>query len=199
MARPRAKDHEDKKKTILSTAAAVFAEMGILGASMNDVAKACGVSKPNIYHYCGSKNELVFVILDTYLRALRDRILGLDLSNASPKERLELLIQEFLLAYEGMDNAHKIQTEGIPLLQPEQQSVLREYQRNMVKCISNALVECAPETLGEDPAKCRDITMSVFGMLNWFYMWSPSANKERRIAYAQTISELTLGGIQAAS
>ncbi len=196
MARPRAKDHDDKKKSILSTAAAVFAETGILGASMNDVAKACGVSKPAIYHYCGSKNELVFVILDTYLSELRDRILGLNLDIISPSKQLGLLNREFLLAYEGMDNEHKIQTEGISLLPQDQQNILRGYQRDLVKRMSEVLALCAPDTLGHNSAQCRDITMSVFGMLNWFYMWNPSASKEKRIAYAQTVTDFTLSGIQ---
>ncbi|MEM9342312.1 MAG: TetR/AcrR family transcriptional regulator [Pseudomonadota bacterium] len=196
MARPRAKDHDDKRRFILDTAAEVFAQAGIVGASMNEVAKACGISKANIYHYYGSKNDLVFDILDTYLSELCDLICGLDLVEKPPKEQLHTLTREFLLAYEGMDNEHKIQTEGIPLLQLEQQNALRGYQRDLVDCVAGALRACAPETLGRDKAKCRDVTMSVFGMLNWFYMWNPGANKRQRIAYSKTVADLTLTGIQ---
>ncbi len=196
MARTRAKDHDDKRRTILTTAADVFANAGIVGASMNDVAKACGISKANIYHYYDSKNDLVFDILDTYLSDLRNLICNLDLDAQSPEEQLHTLTREFLLAYEGMDNEHKIQTEGIPLLRPELQQILREYQRDLVLRVSTVLQASAPETLGKDKYKCRHVTMSVFGMLNWFYMWNPSATKAQRLAYAETVAELTLTGIK---
>ena len=45
---------------------------------------------------------------------------------------LEALCAEILNAYEGMDYEHKIQTEGIPLLPKDQQSILKGYQRDMV-------------------------------------------------------------------
>ena len=196
MVRTRAKDHDDKRKVILDTAAGVFARFGIAGASMNEVAKACGISKANIYHYYASKNDLVFDILDAYLSQLRDAIRGVDLSGLSPPEQLHALTRAFLLAYDGMDNEHKIQTEGVPLLQPDQQEVLKDYQRDLVACVADTLRNCAPDTLGQDKFRRRDVTMSVFGMLNWFYMWSPGADQQQRIAYAATVAEMTLNGIR---
>ena len=193
MARTRAKDHDDKRKVILATAAEVFAISGIVSASMNEVAKACGISKANIYHYYSSKNDLVFDILNTYLAELRDVICAIDLTGLSAEEKLRSLTRAFLLAYEGMDNEHKIQSEGIALLPAEQQVILKSYQKELVGLMTATLKECAPDALA-DNSTCRDVTMSVFGMLNWFYMWNPHATKNQRIAYAKTIAELTLGG-----
>ncbi|MEM8952500.1 MAG: TetR/AcrR family transcriptional regulator [Pseudomonadota bacterium] len=196
MVRTRAKDHDDKRLNILRVAAAVFAREGIARASINEVAKACGISKANIYHYYDSKNDLVFDILDTYLAQLRDWICGTDLSGQTAPERLHTLTREFLIAYEGMDNEHKIQSEGLLLLEPEKQEVLKGYQRELVNVVSDTLQACAPEELASDKTKSRDITMSVFGMLNWFYMWNPGATKEQRIAYAATVADLTLNGVR---
>ena len=198
MARTQAKDHDDKRKTILSAAAEVFASRGIVSASMNEVAKACGISKANIYHYYPSKYDLVFDILNVYLGTLRDRICSLDL-NKSPAESLHLLTKEFLLLYEGMDNEHKIQTEGLTLLSSQQQTVLKDYQREMVAVMYEVVRGYAPNTFDEQSAKCRQVTMSVFGMLNWFYMWHPKASKAQRIDYAATIADLTLHGVEGLS
>ena len=51
MVRTIAKDYDDKRRHILTVAAEVFAREGIARASMNEVARACGISKANIYHY----------------------------------------------------------------------------------------------------------------------------------------------------
>ncbi len=196
MVRSKAKDHESKRQHILDVAAEVFAREGIARASMNEVARACGISKANIYHYYASKDDLIFDILDTYLSQLRDWLCGTELDGQSPTERLHTLTREFLLAYEGMDNEHKIQSEGLPLLASDKQDILKGYQRDLVGLVSETLQSCAPDMLGANSAKRREITMSVFGMLNWFYMWNPGATKDKRIAYAATIADLTLSGLR---
>ncbi|MEL6521630.1 MAG: TetR/AcrR family transcriptional regulator [Pseudomonadota bacterium] len=196
MVRTIAKDHDDKRRHILMVAAEVFAREGIARASMNEVAKACGISKANIYHYYSSKDDLLFDILDSYLSRLRNWICDLDMRGLIPEDQLGLVTREFLLAYEGMDNQHKIQGEGLPLLDKEKQDVLKNYQRDLVALVSRILRNCAPEALGHDTGRCRDVTMSVFGMLNWFYMWQPNATKEARISYAASITALTLHGIR---
>lgn len=195
MVRTKAKDHEDKRQNILRVAAEVFARDGIARASMNEVARACGISKANIYHYYASKDDLIFDILATYLSHLRHLVCGADLTDHPPAEQLHILTRAFLLAYEGMDHQHKIQSEGLPLLAADKQEVLKGYQRDLVERVTQTLRACAPTTLGADPVACRQVTMSVFGMLNWFYMWNSGASKDDRIAYAATISDLTLHGI----
>lgn len=196
MARPIAKDHDAKREHILKTAARVFAQTGFGRTSMSQVAKECGISKANIYHYYGSKDGLLFDILDTYLRALRDRISMLPLEGLSPDDQLGLIVSETLHAYDGMDEEHKIQTEGIPLLSAQQQSVLKGYQRDMVTQLSGVVAAVAPAVFDQDKRKLRSTVMSVFGMLNWFYMWNSGADKEARTEYADTITRLTLSGVR---
>lgn len=196
MARTIAKDHDQKRGKILTAAAEVFAREGIARASMNAVARAAGVSKANIYHYHTSKDELLFDILNSYLSELRDIVFALDRSGMSPDQQLHAVTKSFLLAYEGMDNEHKIQSEGLPLLAPEKQNVLKSYQREMVDLVAGILRDVAPQTLGTDPKACRDVTMSIFGMLNWFFMWQPKADKTARVSYAKTVADLVLDGVR---
>ncbi len=196
MARTIAKDYDTKRRHILNIAAEVFAREGIARASMNEVAKACGISKANIYHYYGSKDALIFGILDNYLSELLNQICGLNLKELSPEKQLELVAREFLFAYEGMDHEHKIQTEGLPLLPQKEQKVLKLYQREMIDVVSGILAESSPEYFTDNRARLRETTMSVFGMLNWFYMWNPDADRAARIAYAETAAKITLGGLK---
>ena len=196
MARPIAKDHTAKRDHILKTAASVFAEVGFVRASMSQVAKDCGISKANIYHYYDSKDALLFDILDTYLKALRDRLLLLPIEGMPPEAQLKTIVAATLQAYEGMDDEHKIQTEGIPLLRPDQQTILKGYQRDMVNQMSSVVANVAPAVFGDDKRKLRATVMSVFGMLNWFYMWNSGADDKARAEYANLVTSLTLGGVK---
>lgn len=196
MVRTIAKDHDEKRRQILRNAAKVFADEGFDRASMSLLARECGISKANIYHYYDSKDALLFDILDTYLKALRDRICGIELDGMSPEEQLRAIVSETLLAYQGADNEHRVQSTGIPALPQEQQDVLRGYQRDMVKHMSNAIRAVAPEVFDGDKGKLYSTTMSVFGMLNWFYMWNSKAGAEAREDYATLVSNLTLNGVR---
>jgi AcrR family transcriptional regulator len=52
--------HENRRKTILDAARAILARQGIQNFSVNAVAAAADVSKPAVYYYFESKEELIY-------------------------------------------------------------------------------------------------------------------------------------------
>ncbi|WP_299667127.1 TetR/AcrR family transcriptional regulator [uncultured Ruegeria sp.] len=195
MARTIAKDHDHKRTRILKSAARVFAQEGFDRASMSQLARECGISKANIYHYYDSKDAILFDMLNSYLLQLRDQICGLNLEGLDPADRLKCVVREILLAYQGVDDEHRVQTSGMTALPEEQQKLLRGYQRDMVVFVSDIIASISPATFKNDAAKLRATTMSVFGMLNWFYMWNAGADANARSDYAALVSDLTLSGV----
>ncbi|MDQ2089328.1 TetR/AcrR family transcriptional regulator [Marimonas arenosa] len=195
MARTIAKDHGQKRAQILKSAAKVFADQGFDRASMAMLASECGISKANIYHYYDSKDALLFDLLDNYLSTLRDRVCGVR-SDGPPERALRETVLEILLAYQGADDEHRVQSAGLGALPEDQQKVLKSYQRDMVQHLSGILARVSPSTFAGNPAKLRAATMSVFGMLNWFYMWNTGADEAARREYADLVSNLTLGGLK---
>ncbi|SIO02159.1 TetR/AcrR family transcriptional regulator [Vannielia litorea] len=196
MARPIAADHEEKREHILLTAARVFAEGGYDRASMAQVARACGVSKALIYHYYDSKEALLFDILDVHLKRLRDRIRAVEAEEAEARPRLIAMLRVILRDYEGADHKHQLQMNALATLPEPSQAVLKDYQRDMVRRLSAALAALAPPELAASGARLRDVTMSVFGMLNWFHMWQPHATPEARDDYAGLVAALALDGLK---
>lgn len=197
MARTIAKDHDAKRAHILGAAARVFSAEGFDRASMTRLAKECGVSKANIYHYYDSKDAILFDLLDAHLSGLAARIDALDLEGLAPEDRLRRTISEVLQAYEGADDEHQVQLTAMSALPAAQQDILRGYQRALVRHMSDCLAAAAPETFADDKAKLRAAAMSVFGMLNWHYMWNAGAGPDARQTYADLVSDLTLGGLNA--
>ena len=195
MARPIAKDYEFKRDHILNSAAMLFAREGFAGASMAELADECQISKANIYHYYSGKDALLFDLLNAYLRALHQKLTSLKLDGFPPKQKLFLLVREILLAYQGMDHQHQVQLNEMQHLQSAQQDILRSYQRDMISILRNVIAEIAPAIEAKEKAKLHAVTMSVFGMLNWFYMWNRQEGTEARENYAKVVTELTLKGI----
>jgi AcrR family transcriptional regulator len=195
LARTIAKDHDQKRDQILQSAAKIFATEGFDRASMAQLAKECGISKANIYHYYDSKDAILFDILDSYLSGLRDLILATDVEGLSPEDRLRRVIRDVLRAYQGSDYEHQVQLNALSALPEDQQDRMRAYQRDMVRYLSDCIRAAAPQVFGDDRAKLRAVTMSVFGMLNWYYMWNGGAAPQARDAYATLVADLTLRGL----
>jgi AcrR family transcriptional regulator len=59
LARPRAATYDDQREQILARAAELFARQGFNATTMNQLAAACGVTKPTLYHYFTDKSSLL--------------------------------------------------------------------------------------------------------------------------------------------
>ena len=70
MARPKSATHDIKRDAILDIAAQCFADRSYPAASMNEIALACGTSKARLYHYYGSKEAILFDLMDRYTQRL---------------------------------------------------------------------------------------------------------------------------------
>lgn len=191
MPRGIAHDHSEKRGAIRKGAATYFAANGYDRASMTGAATHCGVSKALIYHYYNSKDALLYDILHTHLSDLVETVDAV----ASGKDRLRDLIRAILLAYRDADAEHKLQADAMIALPMEKREPLMAQQRHLVKVMSETLQAASPETL-TNPAHLHPVTMTVFGMLNWFYMWHRPGKGISRDEYADLVTDMVLGGIQ---
>lgn len=196
MARTRAVDFEEKQRGLLSNAAAVFAEMGMEKASMSMIASHSGVSKALLYHYYPSKDALIFDIVRTHLTELSGAIEAADRTDVSPQDRLRLLVKAVLKNYEDRDNEHKVQLNGTNALSAEQLAELRAIERQIVKRFSNVIRDINPD-LDKDRPLLMPVTMSLFGMMNWVYMWFRPDGPITRDQYAEIATTLILEGVKA--
>ncbi|TWC77216.1 TetR family transcriptional regulator [Rhizobium sp. SJZ105] len=196
MARTRAVDFEEKQRSILASAAAVFAEIGMEKASMSMIASHSNVSKALLYHYYPSKDALIFDIVRTHLAELEEAIKAADRTDVPAQERLRLLVKAVLANYEGRDNEHKVQLNGTSALSREQLSELQTIERQIVKRFSSAILDINPD-LNRDRPLLMPVTMSLFGMMNWVYMWFRPNGPITRDEYADIATTLILEGLKA--
>ena len=53
---------KEKHVKIAEAAAALFVEKGFHNTSIREIAKACGMSMGNLYHYIKSKDDVLFLV-----------------------------------------------------------------------------------------------------------------------------------------
>ena len=192
MARTRAEDFDDKRRAILSAAASVLAEQGAARASMARIAERAEVSKALLYHYYPGREALIFAIIETHLRELDAAVSAADDPAARPETRLRTLVHAVLEAYRDADDAHKVQLDGTPRLPVAERTAILEIERRVVRRFAGVIRLIAPDLPAD---KVMPVTMSLFGMMNWVYMWFRDGGSLSRAGYADLATDLILGGL----
>ena len=192
MARTRATDYDEKRRAILDRSAELFAEHGYDRASMNKIAEACGFTKANLYHYYRDKEELLFDVIRFHLEELLEVVEAADDPGRPSKERLRALVGALLEAYRDADAQHKVQINHLGLLPPDLQAELKDLERELVRIFADAVAGIAPQL--RDTTLLKPVTMSLFGTLNWHYLWFKPGGQMSRAAYADLVTQLIVDG-----
>jgi AcrR family transcriptional regulator len=81
----------ERREQLIDVARALFAERGLEGTSVEEIAAHAGVSKPVIYEHFGGKEGLYAVVVDREVRALHDSIrAAITTPDTNPRALIEL-------------------------------------------------------------------------------------------------------------
>ena len=195
MARTQAADYGSKRRSILDQSAKVFAAQGYDKTSMAQIAKTCGFSKALLYHYYENKEALLTDIIQVHLEELLDEVQAAVNADLSPKDQLRALVTALLLAYEDADDKHKLQINELSFLPKERQVGLKQLERDLVSIFADAVIAASPAVASRE-RMIMPVTMSLFGILNWTYLWFRPTGDLTRTDYADLVTNLIIDGTQ---
>ena len=208
MARPKSATHDIKRDAILDIAAQSFADRSYPAASMNEIAAACGTSKARLYHYYGSKEAILFDLMDRYTQRLLSLIALTEATaqrrNLDDRAALHELIRAFLHEYESSATRHVALLNdtqflsdvpdahlGSPAISPRE--LILNRQRDVVAAVTRALRRAYPERL--NVSNQTAITMMLFGMINWTFTWLRPGGPISYVAFADEVIALLEKGL----
>jgi AcrR family transcriptional regulator len=82
-------------RRIVANAEDIFAEHGLAGARMDEIARTAKVNKALLYYYFRDKEELHRIVLETLLSQLRARVGEAGADSPSPRKRLGAVVDHF--------------------------------------------------------------------------------------------------------
>lgn len=208
MARPKSATHDIKRDAILDIAAQCFADRSYPAASMNEIATACGTSKARLYHYYGSKEAILFDLMDRYTQRLLSLIALTEATaqrrNLDDRAALHELIRTFLQEYQTSATRHvallndtqflsDVSDEhlGSPAISPRE--LILNRQRDVVAAVTRALRRAYPGRL--NASNQTAITMMLFGMINWTFTWLRPGGPISYVAFADEVIALLEKGL----
>jgi AcrR family transcriptional regulator len=183
------------RETILACAAKLFAEKGFEGASLQDVAKAVGISKAAVYHYFPTKQVIYDEIVIDLLSRLRLHVCnGID-DTADYGERLRQLMTshaeffeanytEFVTLLHGFGGLSRDIGEGLVSVRDAYEIMVRELMTSAKR--DGAL------DIG-DPAIA---TRAVLSMLNWMARWYKPGGRLSAREFAEEYFTLIYNGLR---
>jgi AcrR family transcriptional regulator len=204
--------HDQKLELILRTSARIFAEKSYHSTSMRDIARATGVSLAGLYHYCKSKEELLFLIQDhcfgRVLDRVEQRIKGID----DPLTKLHLFIENHLSFFAANMAEMKVLSHEAESLAGELHAHVSTKKERYAKLARKILREIKGQNVSEARPSGRasnggangriDLTVAtyaLFGMMNWIYNWYDPRGKLSVNQLTDNITRLFLNGFLSAS
>ena len=195
MARGRSATYDDQREAILARAAELFAARGYPGTSMNEVAAACGLTKPALYHYVRDKQALLLQICEDHIVTLQELVEEVAARQLPPDEHLRALILAFVQAYADAQHQHRVLTEDVRFLGDAEREQVLEGQRQVVAAFARAVAAVRPGIA--DAALHKPLTMLLFGMINWMFTWLQPDGALSHADMAPVVADLFLGGLAA--
>jgi len=162
------------------------------------VADALGVTKPALYYYYRSKEELLFQItsfvMDRVMADLRE-VAGAPLS---PLEKLRDLIGRYLHFFASHPHELTIMSTEVDSLGPERREVVlgrqREYLRLVRAIVRDLLAEHPGTTLDE-----TSVAFALLGGMNWIFKWYDPAGRVTPEKLADDFTRLFSFGLRGPS
>jgi TetR/AcrR family transcriptional regulator len=195
MARTRSATYDQQRDGILARAAELFAESGYVGTSVNEVAAACGVTKPALYHYFRDKDALLAAIAQGHIDHLEAIVAEVGALGLPPARQLRELILRFVRDYADSQHEHRVLTQDVKFLPAPERNRVLDGERRVVSAFADAIAAVRPEV--EKAGLHKPLAMLLFGMVNWLFTWLRPGGPLTHDATSEVVADLFFGGLQA--
>ena len=187
-----------KLREICRIAARVFYEKGYDGASMQDIADAVHLTKAGLYHHVGSKDRLLFEIMNYGMDILEETVLANLKNIEDPRERLrQTIIGHIDLVVRARDMEITVILHENHSLKGDLRKKINSRKRDYIRFLEDTIGEVQKQA-GIVLISPRMAAFALLGMINWLYQWyhleGPVSEQELANNYADFFFRGLLGG-----
>ena len=190
----RAERREARRQAIIDASARVFAQRGYHATGIMELCAANDLGKGALYHYIGSKEELLAAIHD---RVMDEVMLGADRvadAGGTPPQQLAMLGSELLDVIHRYPDHVWVFLHEFPALTGDRAEQFRVRRREYERRIETVL------QAGVDSGDFRKLeprltALAWLGMHNYTYLWLKPGGRLSARDVAQPFAEIFMRGI----
>ena len=190
----RSQRWESRREAIIDTSARLFARQGYHATGIMDLCAANDLGKGALYHYIGSKEELLAAIHDRVMDEVMVGAARAEEGGGSPSQQLVLLGSELLDVIHRYPDHVWVFLHEFPALTGARAERFRSRRREYEGCVERVLR--AGITSGEFRNVDPWLTARAwFGMHNYTYLWLKPGGRLDARAVAQPFADIFMRGI----
>ena len=191
----RSANWQARRQIIIDTSAPLFARNGYHATGITELCEANDLGKGALYHYIGSKEELLAAIHD---RVIDEVMLGADRvaeAGGSPSAQLAMLGDELLDVIHRYPDHVWVFLHEFPALTGERAERFRERRRGYEQRVE------AVFQAGVTSSEFRELdpwltTRAWLGMHNYTYLWLKAGGRLSARDVAKPFAEIFMRGIE---
>jgi AcrR family transcriptional regulator len=190
--------YDRRRQEVVSAAARVFAQRGFQATTMGDLSQATGLAAGGLYHYIGSKEQLLFEICTELLDPLLEEADVIVSEPAAPEQTLRRLVRVWALHVERhRDHMRVFQQERQLIERGARWRAVRASRQQFEGVLDEVLA--AGERSGDFTFPDRRLAlMALLSMINYLPQWFRPRGRLSAEAVADGFCDLLLNGAQRA-
>lgn len=184
-----------RKKQILRTAATLFCSKGYELATMRDIAAEIGMEAASLYHYFGSKDEILKELCFAMANKFTDAINEVNDIYFNAEEKLRLAIKNhILILVENPYESKVFINEWRSLAQPglnEFIELRNAYEKGFRQIVNDGIEEDVFENVD-----LKFAAISILSVLNGIIQWYNPSGEMTPAQIADKLSDFIMGGLR---
>lgn len=197
----KAKGNANKRRELVDAAiygeaVKLFYKKGYTNTSLQDIADALELSRPALYHYINSKEEILARFVEDFtISKAQEHTKVIANPDLSPRQKLAHMVSSTARQIAERPLHFRILDRCEPDLAPDDMKRQREAKR----VVRDAFVAVLTEGVKSGDFHCTDIDRAAFtliGMCTWIAWWLPSSKKTD---VDETVAEITRMALRAVS
>ena len=185
----------ERGEEVYAAALRLFRQKGYHATSMQDIAAAVGLYKGSLYHYIGSKEELLVRVFERAMAALLEDTERIAADEAlRPSAQLRQIIEAHVEAVANNLDALTVYLHEWRALAGESLASVR-LQRERYTALVSGIVSRGVRVGEFQAADVRIVTLGLLGMCNWLCQWYRPGGRLSPSEIAGRFADLVLSGL----
>lgn len=183
----------ERRSRIYRKALDLFIQKGYHATSISMIAKASGMSKANLYHYCSSKEDLFYQVHMDWMEKHIIPLIEEAEQLPDPRDRIAFVLRQLALL-NTMDQASRVLLPDIINLNRSHHTEIISIWRRVYDVVYNSIKELHQSGRA---TKFRESfqTLLGFGMVHWIVFWFDYGRQVNAEELAETVVQTFLKGL----
>lgn len=159
------------RQKIIEESLVLFEKYGYHGVTVNQIIEQVGTSKGGFYHHFQAKDELLFVIHDTFITYVLRKAKQAKQKYENSTEQLCAIIQDFVKVFDLYKPHIAVFYQEYIYLTPPYEQLIHKKREQFKQIIIQTVQEGVKRREFRKEISVEITGMAILGMVNWTYMW----------------------------